>query len=420
MIRGLLFFCLFLIIGSITYQALEEGSGSYLLIVWNKTSIEMNLWFSLLIIFTVIFSIWFLLAVLRGSFNSVRYTKQKIFGIGDEKAQAKTVDGLIDFIEENWAFARKKLTQSASKVKAPTINYLAAARSAYELGDEQGALELLHKAETSTNRGSFAIALTQARMQFGNKQYEQTLATLERASDIRPEHPVVLSLRLEVYTQLKDWSELRKLLPILSKNHIIPQEELDKIEINLHRTQLNEQIEKQSTLSIDEKKTTLNELWTHIPAKIQQTEDLLSIYCAQLMLLGEHDIAEKLLSTSLKKKWVGQWLDLYGLLLCTDIKRPLQTAEKWLLKQTDSPHLLLALGRLCIQNQQWGRAVDYFEKSIQLQARTETYAELARLLDHMNESAKSHAYYKQGLIQSSKVLVNSSAFKSLTTLGNPG
>lgn len=411
MIRGLLFFCIFLIIGSIAYQVLEEGGSSYLLIVWNKTSIEMNLWFFLLIIFSFIFLIWLIFAIFRGSFNSVKYTKQKIFGVGDEKAQAKTVDGLIDFIEENWTLARKKLTQSANKVKAPTINYLAAARSAYELGDEQGALELLHKAQTSTNRGGLAIALTQARMQFGNMQYEQTLATLERASLIRAEHPVILNLRLQVYTQLKDWSELKKLLPILSKNNTIPVDKLNEIELSLHRTQLNEQIDKLSALTIDEKKQALSKLWADIPTKIQQNEDILSVYASQLMALGEHDVAEKCLSSALGKQWYGQWIDLYGLLLCSDSRRPLQTAEKWLPKQAGSAHLLLALGRLCIQNQQWGRAVDFFEQSLKLQSRTETYAELARLLDHMSEHEKSHAYYKQGLLKGSKVLIEGGYFK---------
>ncbi len=411
MIRGLLSFCIFLVIGSIAYQVFEKGSNSYLLIVFNKTSIEMNLGFALLIIFSLLFIKWLVTKFLRGSFDGVIYTKQKIFGVGDEKAQAKTVDGLIDFIEENWALARKKLTQSASKVKAPTINYLAAARSAYELDDEQGALELLHKAETSTDRGGLAIALTQARMQFGNKQYEQTLATLERASNISSEHPVILNLRLEVYTQLKDWVKLKKLLPILQKNNTVSIEKLHEIELNLHRTQLTEQIEKQKALSSDEKKQTLKTIWSQMPTHIQQEECILSVYCAELMAIGAHDSAEKLLATGLEKKWIGQWLDLYGLLLCSDAKRPLQTAEKWLGKHSDSAPLLLALGRLCIQNQQWGRAVDFFEKSIALYSRTEAYAELARLLDHMGEHQKSHAYYKQGLMKSSKVLIDKGYFK---------
>ena len=411
MIRGLLFFCAFLIVGSITYQVLEEGGSSYVLIVWNKTSIEMNLWVSLLIIFSVVFLMWLVSTVFRGSFNSVRYTQRKLFGIGDEKAQAKTVDGLIDFIEENWALARKKLTQSAGKVKAPTINYLAAARSAYELGDEQGALELLHKAETSTNRGGLAIALTQARMQFSNMQYEQTLATLARASSIRAEHPVVLNLRLQVYTQLKDWVELKKLLPLLSKNDTISAEKLLAVELNLYRAQFDEQVKKLSSLPVDEKKVALNKIWAGIPTKIQNSEEILSVYTSQLMILKQYDDAEKCLAAALAKQWFNQWIDLYGLLRCSDTKRALQAAEKWLPRHGDSAQLLLALGRQCIHNQQWGRAIDFFEQSLKLQPRTETFAELARLLDYMSRHEKSHAYYKLGLMQNSNELIEGGYYK---------
>lgn len=410
MIRGFLYFVLFLVIGAALYQLVAQGAG-YLLIVWGKTSIEMSLWFALLSLIVILFILWFIWSLCRGSLRGVVAAKRKVFGLGDEKAQAKTVDGLIDFIEENWPQALKKLTRSAGKVQAPIINYLAAARSAYELDDEQGALELLHKAEISNQRGGLAVAITQARMQLANKQYEQALATLERATAIRPEHPVVLSLRQQVYVALKDWSALKALLPQLNKNNIGTTAERHQLELNLYRAKLNEQIEKQKTLNASDTKAQLEALWQDIPLHLQRAEAILSLYASQLMALGEHNTAEKLLAPALDKQWHGQWIDLYGLLLCEDCKKSLKTAERWLGSHSDSPNLLLALGRLCIQNQQWGRAVDFFEKSIALQERAETYAELARILDYIGETEKSIYYYKKGLTASVSVLASDGVYR---------
>ena len=405
MMRGFLFFCAFLIAGSGIYQLISQDVG-YLLIVWGKTSIETSLWFALLLLILCVLALMIVFRLLRGGFRGVLAAKHKVLGLSDEKAQAKTVDGLVDFIEGNWRSAKKKLTRSAGKVKAPIINYLAAARCAYEMGEEQQALELLHKAENSTDKGKLAVAITQARMQFANHKYEQALATLERVSTIQPEHPVVLNLRQQVYVALKDWPALKQLLPKLTKHNINTTVEQYQLELMLYREMLKGLI-----VSSPADISALQKMWLDIPRDLQQEQDLLSTYASQLMVLGEYDSAEKHLSEALNHQWHGQWLDLYGLLMCSDPKKLLQTAEKWLSKKPQSSHLLLALGRLCIQNQQWGRAVDFLEKSLSLQKRSETYAELARVFDYLGETEKSLCCYKEGLVTSATVLLHAKPFK---------
>jgi HemY protein len=399
MIRGFLYFCLFLVVGAALYQLVSEGAG-YMLIVWNKTSIEMSLWFALLCLVFILFFLWLAVTFFRGGFKGLVKAKRKVFGFGNEKAQSQTVDGLIDYIEGNWPAARKKLRRSAGKVKAPIINYLAAARSAYEMGDEQNALELLHKAETSTDRGGLAVALTQVRMQLGNKQYEQALATLERASAINAEHPDVLRLRQQVYVALKDWSSLKAILPLLAKNSIYSTEERKSLERQLYQQKLLGLLERQQQASNEDRKSALKQLWSEVPTYLQQEKALLTIYIKQLIKLGENDEAQKLLAAALEKQWLGEWVDLFGLLQCSDPVKHLKKAESWAAKHDNNANLLLALGRLCLQNKQWGRAVDYFEKSLAIESRAEVYAELARAKDFLGEKEKSAAYYKKGLLMS--------------------
>ena len=179
----------------------------------------------------------------------------------------------------------------------------------------------------------------------------------------------------------------------------------------LNQEKLNNAIEKNKDANDKQKVNAIKAVWSEIPSYLVEDLTLVSTYCSQLMALGEHEQAEKILASSLDKKWHGQWIDLYGLLICNDPKKPLQTAEKWLPKHAQSANLLLALGRLCIQNQQWGRSVDFFEKSLALQTRAETYAELARVLDYIGETEKSRTYYKKGLLKSTNILVSNSTFK---------
>ncbi len=405
MMRLWLLFCFFLVVGAASYQLIAQGSG-YLLIVWGKTSIEMSVWFALLAVLVCGLLVYLVLWLLRGGLRSLTTTTHRVINRGSAKAQAMTAQGLIDYIEEDWLSARKRLVRSAAKVKAPFINYLAAARSAYELGDEQYALKLLHKAQTNSQNGGLAISLTQARMQLSNRQYEQALASLERASHINPEHPVLLSLRQQIYTTLEDWPALKTLLPYLNKHNIGSSQSRHTLEVKLHHALLQQQVAQKDTRTHDQQLTALKKIWREVPEHLQYEQSLLSLYSCQLMALDEHEQAEKLLAAGLDRQWHGQWIDLYGLLVCKDSKQTLQRAESWLNKHK-SPGLLLAVGRLCLHNQQWGRAIDFFKKSLQLQKRSETYAELARVLAHIGEHQSSQDCYQQGLLSSASVLAHS-------------
>ena len=404
MMGWLLVFCVFAVGGAGLYRLISQESG-YLLIVWGDTSIETSIWFALLSIFVILLIIWLCISVISGSWKTAVSAKNKVFHYGDAKAQRKTEEGLIEFIEGNWSSAHKKLTRSANKVAAPLINYLAAARSAYEMGDKQGALALLHKAESATDRGRFAVVITQARMQFFNSEFEKCLATLERATALNIEHPEVLLLRQKVYVKLKDWTSLKALIPQLKKNKIHDVDAIYQIELQLYSESLQECLQKNKGQDKQARLNTLNQCWEMIPRSLKKEESLLLAYAYELMAMGEHDLAEKILSKAIHGQPHPQWINLYGLLLCADPKKPLTTAERWLDKN-QSPELLLTLGRLCLQNKQWGRAVDFFEKSLAQQESPEAYAELARLLDYMGENKKSDHYCKKGLLASTTTLAD--------------
>ena len=59
--------------------------------------------------------------------------------------------------------------------------------------------------------------------------------------------------------------------------------------------------------------------------------------------------------------------------------------------------LLLTLGRLCVRNRLWGKARIYFESSIGVEPRAETYFELANLLDELGEFGPAREQYRTGL-----------------------
>jgi len=398
-----LLLCVFLVGGGSLYNLVENDSG-YVLIVWGNYSIEMSIWFALIAVVAATVLIYLTVRLLLGSARGVSNATKSVLGYNARVAEQRTIQGLLYFIEGNWSLAKRHLVKSAKKTQTPIINYLAAARSAYELGDEQEALQLLHKAENSADNSELAVALTQARMQLANQQHEQAVATLERASDIARDHPMVLELLQQAYVTLSDWPSLKALMPRLRRYRVGTDDQRQQLEMKLYREWLADVIEQSSRLADDEKLPSIRQCWQQVPDEHRSDELLVSSYVAQLMAFGDYDEAERLLNKSLRKQWFDRWVDLYGLLNCNDSKKPLLFAEGWLKARPNNGSLLLALGRLCLRNQQWGRAREYFENSLAQQPRPETYAELARLLAHLGEHKASTDLYQQGLLLTAHTL----------------
>lgn len=389
--------CLSLIAGAFIFQRTADGSG-YVLISLGGTSVEMSFWTALFLLLAGLLAISVVIRLVSGSFRLITGGAHRVMSVSGKAAQRRTSRGLIEFIEGNWKQARQHLLKSANKAENPLINYLAAARSTYELGNPDEAFELLHKAEQTSPDSGLAIALTQARMLLAAKKYEQCMANLERARQISPTHPVVLDLLHQTYLRLEDWPSLQRLLPDLRRNHILREDELGRLELQLHEALLVKACNKAKLQSLDEGTATIDKEWHSVPAFLRKQASLQTIYVEQLMKIGAEAHVESHLRKELKRNWYEPLVAVYGRVAGRDLKKQLLTAEHWQQERPGNAVLLLTLGRLCLRNQEWKRAREYLESSAKLRKDPETYAELARLLAHLGEHEKSTEYYQHGLL----------------------
>ena len=326
--RLLILLCACVVLGGFLVYQMQNDSG-YVLIVWGDTSVEMSIWFGLAILLAVLFVLYLVITMIRGGFRGIYATKQKITGYSSGKAQQQTIAGLIDFIEGDWSPAHKKLTRAAKKVSSPIINYLVAARCAYEMNNEQEVLQLLHQAEKSTHQSELAVALTQARMQLSNQQFEQALATLARAEKINPNHHVVLTLQQQVYVALKDWAALKKCLPKLHQKKIGSVEQRYHLEQTLYQECMMDCIVKNVSSSLEDKFSTLQQCWDATPKHFRKDKKIISTYADELIILKKYDVAETVLSQALSKQWSDDWVEQYGLIVSAQPEQQLKKAEKW-------------------------------------------------------------------------------------------
>ncbi|NWO04999.1 MAG: heme biosynthesis protein HemY [Alteromonadaceae bacterium] len=399
MIRLLLIILVALLVGTGLSLGLAYDLG-YIRVSLGNYVVETNFWVGLILVATLVIVTHLLLNSIRRLRQGTSMMSGWVARSHQRRARRRTTEGLLALAEGNWPRARKLLTRSAGKVETPLINYLAAAHAAFETDDHEGADELLRKAFESTPGSSMAVGLTQAQLQLAGNRLEQALATLLRLRKESPHHPFVLKLLKNTYVRLEDWNELAKLIPELRKRSVLTEAEVADLERQAWHNLLENAAERCEKRLEEHPETSLEPLtrvWDELPKTLRQDEQIIRDYALILAHLGDEAQAETLIRKILQNNWSDELANLYGRIAGREPGEQLLLAEQWLKDRPNNPELLLALGRLSLRNELWGKAREYFETSLKLRRSRETLAELSRLNAHMGHEDTSLKLMMQGL-----------------------
>jgi len=376
-------------------MAIAEHPG-YVLFAYKGYRFESSLWVFLgllLVLVVAFFVLRWIVGLVAASAGLVLPWSQRN---RNRRARQAALRGQRDLAEGNWQQALHQLTRAATSDQQPLVHYLGAARAANELGEYAQSDELLREARERDPKAEVAIGLTQARLLIDRSEYRQALAGLQQLSEDHPQHPYVLRLLQKLYVQLQDWSALCLLLPTLRKRKVLPADKLDELE-HLAWAAALEQAGKGELKDGETARSLVTGCWSRMPSSLQHDADLLYAYATRLRELGAEDEAEAVLRAALKQHYEDRLAYLYGQVRSSDPARQLHLAQNLLEKQPNDPLLLLTLGRLCLVNEQSGKAREYLEASLALSRSAETCAELARLLALLGETEHSNRLFQEGL-----------------------
>lgn len=385
---------IFLLIWGFGFVLPDAG---YVLVILGQKTVETSLWFACFAVVALAFA-WFLFRrFVRVSWNlAQRVSDFFVFG-SFERASKRAASGMVDLLAGDWLQARKKLLRTASKVESPLVNYLAAARASFELGDAEDALKILHDAQKQFPTFAVPIGAAQAKMELQQGRVEQARLLLVALQQKDPKNPQVLAGLAQVYIARNDWLGLSDLLPQLKKSKVMAAADLHNVEVSLQSGLLKQAAELSERHPAIERLAILRRAFGKVPSYLQRTAPVVAAYAKALMHIGADDEAESLLRKTLAKSWDDSLTDLYGLLRVTDVGDAIKTAESWLKYYPQNAALLRALGRLSLRNQLWGLARDYFQRSLAVKRDAETYAELARLLGNLGDPTQSLANYQAAI-----------------------
>jgi HemY protein len=304
--------------------------------------------------------------------------------------------GYLALAEGDLSRGERLLTRHARRSGAPLLNYLAAARLAHmqnDRGRRDGWLALALEQEPAT---ADAVLLTQAEMLMSDGNLVGAQTALEKILDHNPKHGPALRLFADLLWKRQDWERLVATLPALRAAPQVSAEELlrwtrDSATALLAKSQLD--------------RTAIERIWADVPRAQRQDPALLRARVRALMAAGDSTAAEAEIRKSLREVWDPDLVLTYAELPATDLPQHLKNAEAFLREHPEDPDLLLAVGRLSIRNQLWGKARSYLDTSIAVRPTAETFEVLGQLMQRIGDKDAAAQAFKRGLSLQTKSAV---------------
>ena len=382
-----LFILLIAVIFSVGLSVLSN-TPSYVLLSFNTTTIEMNLWVALVLIVLGLLMVFLLTYLLRMIFS----VKKRLGRYQVNRKRLKNQEGLLAFQSGEWSQAKKLLSKNDNNAES-LPNLLMLAKTNQALQDTKNAHHYLEKAKKLSTKVTLpkhkkqSMQLIEAELLLDNNEPTRALAQL-----LSFEKPLQLKqssqrLFLKAYQAIEDWSGLFGLYSSVIKNKALSVHSLDDLYQKAAHTWLS-QIEENGDFSEMEK------AWHQLPKILQQDADILAYYTRALIQNKDEEKAEKLLTAALNQQLADALLQNYAR-LTQHVDQRMNQAKVWLQQYPEHPELLLCLGKIAMQEQDLTQAQAYLEKSLENQPQASTQLLLGYLASKNNNNEDSLRYLEQ-------------------------
>ena len=389
---------LFLLVG-LGFGYLVSIDPGYVLFSWSNYTLETSFWFLNIMLLTFFFAVYLtfrFVLLLIGSDWRMNDWRQKR---RESRGKRQTTRGFLSLAQGQWQTAERQLTQAAKLGDNPLINYLGAARAAYEKGDMDKSDQWLKEASHSTKGAELAVAITQIQLLLSRGQAEQALAVVLRLRKQNPKHKHLLKMHIKVLRELEDWVELKELLPTVRKlAKLIPKDRLKELEEKVVIQLMERSARGQgSVLQGAGQADLIKEIYNDAPRSVRLSVDVLRCYVELLLQLKQAGKAEQALRSALPSVWHDDLITIYGRVKGDDYHQQLLFAEKQLQERTNDPVLLLALGRIANRAGEEDKAQEYLEAATKIKALPEVHTELGYLLTKQGAFERACEHFNKAL-----------------------
>ena len=305
-----------------------------------------------------------------------------------EQAELALGDAVRFSFEGRYGHALKSAASAHAAGYVPAFSALLAARAAHALRDEARESEWLRRAaqhELEDGSSRSARLMTEAELHLDAYRYAEAQGALDVLAAGGQRHIAALRLALRTQRALGDWREVLRLVRQLEKHRALSAEQAAPLRLRAHQEILR-------SLSLDA--GALAGYWREIAAAERHAPHLAAEVARLLIAAGDCRNAQRVVEDALEEEWDSDLLSTYAECRDGDVLGRIAQAEDWLRRQPRDAQLLLALGRLCRQQQLWGKAQSYLEASLSLEPTRLAHVELGELFDRLKRSDEANRHYR--------------------------
>ena len=272
---------------------------------------------------------------------------------------------------------------------------LAGWRAAHALRDAERAAEWATRVSGHDNGGLHSARLmTAAEFAVEDRRFDDARDALQQLAARQGRHIAALRLSMRAEQGLGNWREVARLARQLEKHQALTAEQAAPIRSRAVREALH---------GLRDDPTGLMRYWCELDDGDRAEPSLALETARALMAAGDCGEAQRVIEDALDERWDAALVLAYGECgaageAAGDVLGRIAQAEKWLQRMPRDGALLLTLGRLCRQQQLWGKARSYLEAALAIAPARAAHVELAQLLDQLEEPALAGRHYRAAAV----------------------
>ncbi|MEX3688406.1 heme biosynthesis protein HemY [Paraburkholderia sp. BR14263] len=392
-IRGLLWLALLFAI-AVALATVGRFDTGQVLLVYPPYRVDVSL---NLFVVGIVVAFLLLYAILRFARNIV--TMPRRVGayrarMRAEKANSALRDAVGNLYAGRFSRAEKAARDSLADAKNTSAAGLIGATAAHRLHEYARRDEWLTQVDDPDLQEARLMAT--ADMRADGRDADGALAALTemRTQGGRRIHAQQIALRAQ--QQLKNWSEVLKLVKTLEKREALH----PAVAVRL-RQLAAENLLRDRRHNAD----ALLELWQSL-SNVERHSPRLADCAAELLIaLDRQADARKIVEEALAQNWDARLLRRYPDTAGSDALPLIQKAEIWRKERPEDGDLLFALGRLCLKQQLWGKAQSFLEAALKSADATQneplkirSHRALARLHEQLGDGEKAASHYRESAL----------------------
>lgn len=241
-----------------------------------------------------------------------------------------------------------------------------------------------------------ARLMTEAELAIEDRRFEDARNALQDFAAREGRHIAALRLSLRAEQGAGNWREVARLVRQLEKHQAVTAEQAAPIRSRALREALRD---------LRDDPSALMRFWRELDEADRAQPSLALETARALKAAGDCREAQRVIEDSLEENWDAALVIAYGHCGAPgedagDVLGRIARAEKWLQRLPNDGDLLLTLGRLCRQQQLWGKARSYLEAALAVGPTRAAHVELAQLLEQLEESALAARHFRDAALLS--------------------